>query len=446
MKKILWALILLVAIQFALIGCMGKVVDMTVVIKNATEYELRWVVFNMPQKSGTYSPMKHVITGEDEPLKPDEEREVVIGFVESDFGYDGFALIGLLDDGSSDSLETAKGAVVLERGTNRFVITHDGENFVITNTDAADISKTPVSANAEPGASSTQKDEFYLTLFADFPGETLEKGADPLPVENEPASPSLIAFYLADELSAWTGLDFTLNDVSFGEDSITVDWSKGSTLIAGYDGREWKEDFRFFDGVSLNWFMMDSLAMTLKNNLDVTTVYYCSDGGSVTFPNPEDMAAQGLPELPVDQSYEGSTFFISHAGGRGDDDLPIWNGYDFGPNLEYSEEYTPEGDPGEYLSTYEAAKLVFTTVKEKGNIPEETGNTEYMIVLTGIETIGESNEECYVYRLEITEPDGVVGAPSYAYAYQSGNLYMQDDESQWVLVYPGIGGLFGADK
>jgi hypothetical protein len=141
-----------------------------------------------------------------------------------------------------------------------------------------------------------------------------------LPLEGEPASPSLIAFTLADELSAWTGLGFSLNDVSFGEDSITVDWSKDSTLIAGLGDREMNEELRpyLYDAVSLNWFMMDSLATTLKNNMDIATVYYCSEGGSVTFPNPEDMAAQGLPELPADQPYEGSAFFISHAGGRGD--------------------------------------------------------------------------------------------------------------------------------
>ncbi|MCL1999965.1 MAG: hypothetical protein FWG74_00905, partial [Planctomycetes bacterium] len=113
--------------------------------------------------------------------------------------------------------------------------------------------------------------EFYLTLFADFPGETWKKEVGPLPVENEPASPSLIAFYLADELSAWTRFDFTLNDVIFGEDSITVDWSKESTLLAGLDDRAQNEEFPvyFHDAASLNWFMLDSLALTLKNNLDI---------------------------------------------------------------------------------------------------------------------------------------------------------------------------------
>ncbi len=158
----------------------------------------------------------------------------------------------------------------------------------------------------------------HFTLYADFSNGTVETAPKtkeiPLPPRNEmPASNALVAFFLADELSEWTGLDFTLNDVRFDGDSVTVDWSAGSTLISGLGNRTQKEEFHFFDAVSLNWFMMDSLAQTLKHNLDVTTVYYCSDGKSVTFTNPEDMAAQGLSELPTDQPYEGSAFFVAHA-------------------------------------------------------------------------------------------------------------------------------------
>jgi hypothetical protein len=163
---------------------------------------------------------------------------------------------------------------------------------------------------------------FSLTLYADLSGggteENIQTEDISLPLEDDaPASPSLIAFALAGGLSEWTGLDFALNDVTFGEDSVTVDWSADSTLIAGLGEREQKAEFHFHDAVSLNWFMMDSLAQTLKNNLDVSVVYYCSDGGPVTFTNPEDMAAQGLPELPPDQAYEGSAFFLTHAGAQG---------------------------------------------------------------------------------------------------------------------------------
>ncbi len=112
-------------------GCMGDVVEVTVVLKNATDFELKWVVFDIPQSSGTYSPMHNIVTTEDDALKPGEEREVVISFVESDFGNSGCALIDLEEDGSSDAMEAAQGEVILNRGTNRFEITHDGEAFAI---------------------------------------------------------------------------------------------------------------------------------------------------------------------------------------------------------------------------------------------------------------------------------------------------------------------------
>jgi hypothetical protein len=32
-----------------LTGCMAKVVEVTVVVKNATDFTLRWVVFDIPQ-------------------------------------------------------------------------------------------------------------------------------------------------------------------------------------------------------------------------------------------------------------------------------------------------------------------------------------------------------------------------------------------------------------
>ncbi len=185
---------------------------------------------------------------------------------------------------------------------------------VAEGTEASSVTTSPVSASPD----SAQEEAVALTLYAELPGETMEKQTEYLPVEEAPASSSLIAFYLADELSAWTGFDFALNDVRFGEDDVTVDWSKDSTLIAGLDDGEGEGEFLLLDGASLSWFMMDSLAMTLKENLDVTTVYYCSDGGSVTFPNQEEMASQGLPVLPMEQPYEGSTFFMTRGEGKGD--------------------------------------------------------------------------------------------------------------------------------
>lgn len=111
---------------------MADLVDVNVVLENDSEFELRWVVFDIPQSSGTYSPMHEILTGEDHALQPGEEREMTISFVESDFQNAGGALIGLGEEADSDNLAAVQGEVVLKRGTNHFKIAHDGETFVIT--------------------------------------------------------------------------------------------------------------------------------------------------------------------------------------------------------------------------------------------------------------------------------------------------------------------------
>lgn len=421
MKRILAAITILFTLAVSLTGCMGDVEDVTVMVKNATEYEIKWVVFDIPQSSGSYSPMHDIITTESASLEPDEKREVTVSVADTDFGNSGGALIGLKDDGSSSSLEVAKGEVVLERGTNLFTITHDGESFVITAGDANVETSTKTDAETQ---------ETGFTLFADFSAGSADakprlKKIPLPPQEDMPSSNALIAFFLADSLSEWTGLDFTLNDVTFGEDSITVDWSADSTLIRGLDNREQKEDFHFFDAVSLNWFMMDSLAQTLKHNLPVTTVYYASNGAPIPFQNPEDMAAQGLPLLPVDQPYEGSAFFVTHADGNGGEtgDLAYWNGFNFGPNLGYNEEYENRSDPGEYVNAAEAAKRTFDALKSGTHIPQYSDDTEYTLVLVNMDDI--EGEPCYIYRLD----DIQFGC---AYAYQSGNVYYEKSDGAWV--------------
>jgi hypothetical protein len=120
------------------------------------------------------------------------------------------------------------------------------------------------------------------------------------------------AMEIAEYLSEWTGLDFTLNSAKDVIDGgLVIDWSKQSTLVAGLDDREQKEDFKFDDAVSLNWFMMDTMKSTLASNLPVSSVYYCSDGQPLEFANPEDMAAQGLTELSADEPYYGSYYYVS---------------------------------------------------------------------------------------------------------------------------------------
>lgn len=112
-----------------------------------------------------------------------------------------------------------------------------------------------------------------------------------------------------------------------------------------------------------------------------------------------------------------------------EDALAWWAGFDFGPNLMYAEEYTNEGDPGDYLNTAEAAKLTFETMRDNGNIPDYSDDLEYTMTLVDITEI--EGEECYVYRLDVDEPSGTIGA-AYAYAYQSRTIYMQGQGGEWV--------------
>ncbi|MDR1558210.1 MAG: hypothetical protein LBS84_00685 [Clostridiales bacterium] len=240
---------------------------------------------------------------------------------------------------------------------------------------------------------------------------------------------------LAQGLSELTGLNFAVNDSSSGKGGVSVDWSADAAFIAGLGDITQKDEFFVYDHESLAWFMMDSMYRTILENFDGEDleVYYSMDGGQ-----PIVLGISYPPIFPVETPYMGSPFYSNHVGGRGDDfpdesdwgDLPYWNGFDFGPNLSYSEEYEIQGDPGEYLNAAEAAKLTFDTMKANGNIPEYSDGLEYEMVLVDLADI--EGEECYVYRLDVGEPSGTIGA-AYAYAYQSGNIYMQGYGGQWVM-------------
>ena len=160
----------------------------------------------------------------------------------------------------------------------------------------------------------------------------------------------LTAEKLAEGLSEWTGLDFFVTD-SDAPDGITVDWEKSSTLIARLDDREQKEDFHFYDAESLRWFMMDSLRMTLVNNIGVENVYYTMDGGQTLIFD----ELSPISEFPVDLPYMGSVFYFSHGDGRGDLIENNSNGTDSGSD---------PGDTGqpEWWGTYKSDELGFSVI------------------------------------------------------------------------------------
>ena len=120
---------------------------------------------------------------------------------------------------------------------------------------------------------------------------------------------------LARELSDLTGMDFTIT-ASKTDDGLIVDWAADSTLIAGRDDREQKEDFRFYDYDSMSWFMMDSLWRTLTANLDAENIYYTMDGGQeLVLENP----SSSINTFPSDVPYMGSGFYAAHDDVRGDE-------------------------------------------------------------------------------------------------------------------------------
>ena len=135
MKRIMMSILMLILTVIALSACMADVMETKVVIKNNTDFEIRWIVFDIPQSFGTYSPMHDIITAKDDAFLPNQEREVTISFVKSDFGNSGGVLIGLEEEGNSDFLQTAEGEVILEKSVNHFEINNDGNNFVIKKVD-----------------------------------------------------------------------------------------------------------------------------------------------------------------------------------------------------------------------------------------------------------------------------------------------------------------------
>lgn len=135
MKRIIMVNLMLILTVIALAACMADVVETKVVIKNNTDFEIRWIVFDIPQSFAAYSPMHDIITAKDDAFLPNQEREVTISLVKSDFGNSGGVLIGLEEEGNSDFLQTAKGEVILEKSVNHFEINNDGNNFVIKKVD-----------------------------------------------------------------------------------------------------------------------------------------------------------------------------------------------------------------------------------------------------------------------------------------------------------------------
>ncbi|MGI5885262.1 MAG: hypothetical protein ACOX83_09935 [Candidatus Spyradocola sp.] len=173
---------------------------------------------------------------------------------------------------------------------------------------SASPSAEDVAPSQSPAPSETAEEtEETVTLYADFSAGA--EATDGLLQTQTATIPERTASALADALSAWTGLDFTLQAATLEGNALTVDWAADSTLVAGLDDREQKEDFHFLDADSLRWFMLDSLYRTLSENLEVESIFYTMDGG-------QELVLEGLAPVqafPLGEPYQGSAYCFAQA-------------------------------------------------------------------------------------------------------------------------------------
>ncbi len=118
----------------------------------------------------------------------------------------------------------------------------------------------------------------------------------------------------------------------------------------------------------------------------------------------------------------------SNEDGDNTEDLAPWNGFDFGPNVEYVEEYQIEGDPGEGLRPWEAAKVLVDTA-----LNDIYGtDLPIRIALVGLDVI--EAEECYIF--EVSAQDDSITPSLFGVGYQ-GNVYALDDDQNGDEAFAG---------
>ncbi len=181
--------------------------------------------------------------------------------------------------------------------------TPDESTASVAESSTAESGASSSSDSSEASGSTTRTDVLYADFTMGTDNEDLIKEY-PFEYTGEKKN----AAQLSDELSSLTGLNFTVA-VTEAEDGLIIDWSNDSTLLAGLGDIEQKEEFRFYDNYTLQWFMMDSLWRTLKDNLDVENIYYTMEGG-------KDLSLEdNLPvkDFPADVPYMGSIFYFAHA-------------------------------------------------------------------------------------------------------------------------------------
>ncbi len=163
------------------------------------------------------------------------------------------------------------------------------------------------SSSAQDSSESTADQEKTGILYVNFSNGTSE---DPEDIKEYEFSYTgeLTVEIIAQELTALTGLNFALSDVTLENVGAYIDWSPESSLIADLNDFTFKDNFSFPDSNSLVWFMLDSLNDSVIKNLSVSAVHYTSDGGR------ELMIPSIFPHatFEVGAAYQGSAYYAEN--------------------------------------------------------------------------------------------------------------------------------------
>ena len=83
---------------------------------------------------------------------------------------------------------------------------------------------------------------------------------------------------IAEALSDWTGLIFSVSFEISGDGSYLINWESDSSLVTGFMPENQGSEFHFLDSGSLRWFMLNSLCYSIRRNMpgDVD-VYYSAN-------------------------------------------------------------------------------------------------------------------------------------------------------------------------
>jgi hypothetical protein len=124
---------------------------------------------------------------------------------------------------------------------------------------------------------------------------------------DHPYKGALTVEALAQGLSEVTGFDFLVTAYEpVDDDGIVIYWGNDASLIKGLDNRTQKAEFYFTDDLTLRWFMLDSMKLTLIKNFKFAKVYYAAeDGGPLAL----DLNA---PLFTPSEAYLGSEYYFSH--------------------------------------------------------------------------------------------------------------------------------------